>query len=326
MHFMLPHRLYIGTIGEGIFRSLDGGETFARACDGMFVECHVRSLVLHPEDPRTMYAGTEQGLFISRDGADTWSRVESPLNGLQIWSILIHPDKPNLILAGTCPSRIFRSEDGGRTWSEPRAKIRLDCPRIMHTRVTTLLADPQDPDTIWAGVEIDGLFRSRDAGRSFEPVGEGLSSQDIHALAIIGNGKARRMLAATNNDLNASDDGGATWKPLGVGKTLPWSYCRSLKQPVGSPEVVLLGIGNAPPGFAGAIARSTDAGRSWQVVTPRLTNSTVWTFATHSANTDLIYAASVSGEVLRSWDRGVTWEKLRREFGEIRSLAWTILH
>jgi hypothetical protein len=35
---MIPHRLHIGTIGEGVFRSLDGGETFRRACEGMFVD------------------------------------------------------------------------------------------------------------------------------------------------------------------------------------------------------------------------------------------------------------------------------------------------
>ena len=47
-----------------------------------------------------------------------------------------------MILAGTCPSRLCRSEDGGRTWTELAADIVQACPRIMHTRVTTLAADP----------------------------------------------------------------------------------------------------------------------------------------------------------------------------------------
>ena len=45
------HRLYVGTIGEGLWRSRDGGETFVRAMDGMFVECHVRALAEHPREP-----------------------------------------------------------------------------------------------------------------------------------------------------------------------------------------------------------------------------------------------------------------------------------
>src|SRR5499427_9148794 len=110
-----PHRLYVGTIGEGLFRSTDGGLTFVRACDGMFVECHVRALAVHPRDPRTLYLGSEQGLFRSTDGADNWKRVESPLNGLQIWSLLMLPHAPEMLFAGTCPSRLFRSVDEGRT-------------------------------------------------------------------------------------------------------------------------------------------------------------------------------------------------------------------
>src|SRR5262249_52005065 len=152
------HRLYVGTIGEGLWRSVDGGDTFVRAMDGMFVECHVRALVVHPRDPRILYLGCEQGLFRSSDGAGNWSRVESPLNGLQIWSLVLLLHNPDVILAGTCPSRLFRSADGGRTWTEPAVRMRQDCPRIMHTRVTTLVADPAEADTVWAGVEIDGLY------------------------------------------------------------------------------------------------------------------------------------------------------------------------
>src|SRR5262249_14602235 len=118
-----PHRLYVGTIGEGLFRSIDGGQSFVRACDGMFVECHVRALAVHPHDPRVLYLGGEEGLFRSGDGADNWARVESPLSGLQIWSILLMPHDPNVVLVGTCPSRLFRSADGGRTWTEPAVSM-----------------------------------------------------------------------------------------------------------------------------------------------------------------------------------------------------------
>src|SRR5262249_26290547 len=128
---MPAHRLYVGTIGEGLFRSTDGGETFRRACDGMFVECHVRALAVHPADPRRLYLGSEEGLFLSTDGTDNWQRVESPVNGCQVWSILLLPSDPEVLLVGTCPARLFRSADGGRTWTEPAAAMERHCPRIM---------------------------------------------------------------------------------------------------------------------------------------------------------------------------------------------------
>jgi photosystem II stability/assembly factor-like uncharacterized protein len=320
-----PHRLYVGTIGEGLWRSTDGGETFSRTCDGMFVECHVRALAVHSNNPRILYLGSEQGLFQSTDGADHWSRVESPVNGLQVWSILVLPRNPDVIVVGTCPPRLFRSGDGGKTWSEPDVRFVQECPRIIYNRVTTLAADPTEPSTVWAGVEIDGLHVSRDAGLTWETLSNGLSSRDIHGLAIVaGNGQAPRHLASTNNDLNLSTDAGLSWKPLQVGKMLPWSYCRGLALKCGQPEVVLMGNGDGPPGTVGVVARSTDGGQTWQpAVMPGRANSTIWNFAVSSADPELIYASSVSGEVYRSTDGGASWSKLNREFGEIRALAWT---
>jgi len=322
---MRQHRIFVGTVGEGIFRSLDHGETFRRAAEGMFVECHVRALVVHPHDPKVLYLGSEKGVFVSTDAAEKWVRMDAPLDGLQVWSIWVGQQRPELLVVGTCPSRIFRSADGGQTWSEAQTQMLRDCPRIMHTRVTSLLGDPDNPDRLWAGVEIDGLHQSDDGGKCWRPVGTGMSSRDIHALALVpaANGRGRCMLAATNNDLNRSTDDGQTWQPMEIGKSLPWSYCRALAQRCGQPHDVFLGQGDAPPGCVGAVARSRDGGSTWELADmPGRANSTMWNFALHPADPALVYAASVSGQLYRSVDGGACWTKLPREFGEVRALAW----
>jgi photosystem II stability/assembly factor-like uncharacterized protein len=195
----------------------------------------------------------------------------------------------------------------------------------MRTRVTTLVADPAEPETVWAGVEIDGLYRSRDEGRTWQKVGRGLSSQDIHGLVLIpASGRSERMLASTNNDMNLSTDGGESWQPLRVGQGLPWSYCRGLGQVCGRPEWVLLGMGDRPPGCEGAVVRSITGGQTWSLTEmPGRANSTIWNFAVHPAHPEMIYASSISGQVYRALDRGESWTKLAREFGEIRALAWS---
>ncbi|MCS7047607.1 MAG: hypothetical protein NZO58_14715 [Gemmataceae bacterium] len=322
---MIDHRVFVGCIGEGIFRSLDGGQTFARAAEGMFVECYVRALAVHPFDHRLLYAGTEAGLFRSSNGGDDWQQVDSPINGQEVWSILIPPAQPEMILVGTRPSRIWRSDDAGRNWRPGIAAIRQECPRILYTRVTTLKADPDDPQTFWAGIEIDGIQRSTDGGATWQPYsGQGLVSHDIHDLAIWrGNGR-KVLLAATNADLHRSDDDGRSWQPLRMTQWLPWSYCRALALPLRPSDGVLLGVGNGPPGSEGLVAVGSGDGRSWRsAVFPGLANSTIWNFAVHPADPALIYASSVSGEVYRSSDGGHSWSKLAREFGEIRALAWT---
>jgi photosystem II stability/assembly factor-like uncharacterized protein len=318
----ISHRLYVGTIGEGLWRSLDGGDTFLRTCDGMFVECHVRALAMHPRTPRVLYLGSEQGLFRSEDGADSWQRVDSPLDGLQIWSILLLPLLPEVILVGTCPARVFRSGDAGHTWREAEVRMRQDCPRIMSTRVTALCGHHADARTVWAGVEIDGVYRSADGGQSWQAVGTGLSSQDIHALTYVPD--SGRLLASTNNDVNVSLDAGDSWRPLQLRQSLPLPYFRGLAQNPARPEIVLLGNGDAPPGTTGLVAQSLDGGVSWQVPQmPGRANSTMWNFTVNAADPTLVYASSVSGQIYRSVDSGASWQKLSREFGEIRALAWT---
>jgi photosystem II stability/assembly factor-like uncharacterized protein len=322
---MIAHRLYVGTIGEGLFRSLDHGETFRRACDGLFVECDVRALVVHPHRPEVMYMGTEVGLFVSRDGAGSWEKLSAPLDGLEVWSINLTPARPDRLVVGTRPAAVLLSEDAGRTWREAATTMRRDCPRLVYTRVTTLAADPDNPDRLWAGVEIDGIHHSTDGGRTWSPIDEGLTSRDIHTLAVLPDSSGRkRVLATTNNDLNISDDGGRSWRPGQIGKVLPWPYTRALVQRCDAPEVLFLGGGDAPPGCEGALAVSHDAGSTWMpAALPGRANSTMWTFGVHPADARLIYAASVSGQLYRSTDGGETWDKLRREFGEIRALAWT---
>lgn len=324
------HRLYVGTVGEGVFRSLDGGETFRRAALGMFVECSVRALAADPADPSLLYLGNEIGLYVSRNGADHWERLDLGVEGLPVWSLWLDGRRPGRILVGTSPARIFRSEDGGKTWEEALTRTLQGCSRIIHTRLTNFVADPDDPDLLYAGVEIDGVHRSTDGGKTWEPVGTGLISQDVHDLAIVrGSGSQATMLAATNKDLHVSANAGATWKPLQIGKSLPWSYCRALAQKPGQPGVVFLGNGDAPPGEIGTVGRSLDGGETWQARPmdrnhpEGRTNSTVWNFAIHPANPSMIYASSVSGQVYRSVDDGESWQKLRREFGEIRALVWT---
>ena len=248
--------------------------------------------------------------------------MDSPLDGLQIWSILLLPAAPEVILVGTCPARVFRSGDGGRTWREADVRMRPDCPRIIATRVTALCGHPDDAQTVWAGVEIDGVYRSRDGGQSWQSVGTGLSSQDIHALAVVPS--SGRLLASTNNDVNVSLDDGATWRPLQLRQSLPLPYFRGLAQRSGQPDVLLLGNGDGPPGTTGLVARSLDGGAVWlPAQMPGRANSTLWNFAGNPADPDLIYASSVSGQVYRSTDGGASWQKLDREFGEIRALAWT---
>lgn len=321
--------VYAGTVGQGVWRSEDGGETFKRSCAGMFMEAEVRALVRHPRDAQVLYAGTDAGLYRTDDGGEHWQQIPTPFgaangwpSGTLVWSVLVHPQEPDTLFVGTCPSAVYRSRDAGVSWEKLDVPLMAECGPIVYSRVTTLIADPDDTHTIWAGIEIDGVRRSRDGGDTWETLDTGLSSRDVHALAIV-PGAPRRLLAATNNDLNVSTDEGQSWEPQQVKEKFPWGYCRAIAAKADDPHTLFLGNGNGPPGTAGSLQISRDGGASWQnaSLAPE-PNSTIWAFATNPADANLIFAASVNGTLYRSDDGGRSWHQCHHEFGEVRALAW----
>ena len=318
--------IYVGTVGEGVWRSRYGGDTFSRIANGMFVEADVRALAVHPRDANTIYAGTNAGIYRTSDAGDHWERLPAPFDvgegwpgGVIVWSLLVDPFEPATIFAGLCPGAIWRSRDAGETWQELSTGIARECGGIKFSRVTCLVADYMHLGVVYAGVEIDGLFSTYDGGETWRRLGKGLSSQDIHGIAVV-QGVVESLVLTTNNDVNSSSDGGLTWQPLGVGEQFQWRYCRGIIQ---ATDRLIIGNGDGPPGTDGAIQLMRPGwkpiGRALMEEPP---NSTIWTFAGNSRTGELA-AATVLGYIYGSTNDGESWSKLLREFGEIRSLAIT---
>ena len=322
----------IGTVGSGVWYSSNAGANWRRSRMNLPFEAEpgeiqIRALAVSPRDPGQLYAGSEVGIYRSDDRGASFERVESPMEGRQIWSIALHPDRTGVILAGTKPPGVFRSEDGGKTWEPLPAHIAGEC-FAGPPKVTSVQFDPRDPDTIWVGVEVDGVYRSTDAGKSFEhlpALGADPVNQDIHGLAI-GRGEQTRIHATTPNGIWTSTDEGQTWELYGFPhffESSVISYCRGLAIKPDDPDVIFVGNGDFVPGKIGAIQRTRDGGAKWEPVDlPETPNSTVYSLATHPADPDVIVANSLFGCIYTSTDGGEGWTKLDREFGEIRAIAW----
>ncbi|MEC8909794.1 MAG: hypothetical protein VYC44_02275, partial [Chloroflexota bacterium] len=133
--------VYVGLGGEGdyigeggIVRRADGEEDWTDISKGLPDNPQVRALAIRPDDPKIVFAGTDKGVFRSKDRGETWEALNDAEAGREVWSLAIHPDNPDVILAGYDPCSISRSQDGGDTWNM------MDTSAVVYPHITTYMA------------------------------------------------------------------------------------------------------------------------------------------------------------------------------------------
>ncbi len=210
---------------RGVFRSQDGGKTWTRT---LFKDADTGAvdLAYRPGDPGTVYAALWQtrrppwniyapsngpggGLYKSRDGGRTWSRIGQ--TGLPAATgrigLAVTPAAPDRLyaLVDAKDGGLFRSDDAGETWS----KIDGD-PRIWQRGwyFGGLAVNPRNPDEIWVCDTI--VLHSTDGGRSFLPQKGDPTGDDFHALWIDPVDPDRRILGSDQGAL-VTLNGGDSW-------------------------------------------------------------------------------------------------------------------
>lgn len=205
-----------------------------------------------------------------------WDRIDAaPLRG-RLWEAVARtPQGAVLAAAGNA---LFRSSDGGRTWSEISGP-----PQIAHFAVSG--------DEILA-TDLETIYRSTDDGRSWTTLGPGPAGTLTVATARLGE---MGIVAATSSQgLRFSPDDGATWQ---AGDVAVGFFNEAVAVPGGVVAASRVG--------AGGLLRTID-GTSWEDVAPPLGGSPAFVDALVSGDGGTVYAAHLN-LLLRSADGGVTW-------------------
>ncbi len=326
--------ILVGTAGQGILRSSDDGRTWHRLGlkEAIEFDGTVRAMAVDRNDPRRILVGADAGLCVSEDAGAHFTRIDSPLNGLTVWSLAIDPSDSHILYAGTgAPSRcrLFKSVDAGANWKEIVPVFAEFCEGVNRPRLLTIAVDPGDSKDVWFGVEEGGAFRSRDQGATWERIdgpGRTIRIADIHAISIQrAPDGAKTILLLTVNAVYRSTDDGLSWSALLSREVFDGQYYTRTVQPLADkPSELLLAVGDGTPGTRSMLYRSADGGVSWAATRmASAPNSTFWTVGVHAADPSLLFAGTKYGQLHRSIDRGLHWTKEWREFSEITSVVWT---
>lgn len=218
--------VYVGTYGNGLFKSKDAGESWKRVGEEV-LDGYVRSILLSPSDSETVYVGTEPAnLYKTKDGGKTWSDLDiRKLPGSTEWYLpyspragavrvlSIHESEPEVIYGGVEQGGLIKSEDGGNSWSIEDEKI--------HPDVHGMTIDPDDSSHILVATG-GGVFLTDDDGESWKRVIEDYTRDVIFRrnkadFAFSGPAKA----IGRSGRIELSKDGGRTWDEESEGLSTP---------------------------------------------------------------------------------------------------------
>jgi photosystem II stability/assembly factor-like uncharacterized protein len=189
----------------GLFHSTDTGQNW-KALIFPNPPPTVSALAFSPnfEKDETVFAGTmEDGVFISQNGGERWVAWNFGLLDLNVMSLAISPafQEDETIFTGT-ETGIFRSTNGGRAWREVDLPFGYEA--VLSLAISTGFATD---GTLYAGTEGQGLWVTRDAGETWQRLGESQIEDPVNSVQISG----RDVFAFTSTAVWHSTDGGETW-------------------------------------------------------------------------------------------------------------------
>jgi photosystem II stability/assembly factor-like uncharacterized protein len=233
-----PQTLLVATRASGIYRSVDGGESWQAARPNLTLQGAVTWIGFDPSRHMQALALVNGRPYLSRDGGRTWRQAG---NGLPVGADLTTADFPvwGHVVFAAGGNGLYRSPDGGNTW-QPLTNG-LSTART----ITFIVSSPIVPGRMLLGVsynEIHGgrVFRSDNAGASWQEIDHGLSPDRLPWAAVWSSTSPNTAWVASGN-VYRTDDGGRIWHPDGLGLPAPPSI--QALAPLGTTGLVAVAAG-----------------------------------------------------------------------------------
>ncbi len=324
-----PNEYYMGTTGGGVFKTLDGGQSWAPITDKYFGGT-IGAVAVSTSAPDVVYAGGGEyalrgnvshgeGVWKSTDAGKTWTSLGLKLTR-QISRVVINPTNPDIVFVAAqgnvwapTPDRgVYRSTDGGRNWR--KVLFRNDS-----TGASDLVMEPGNPNVLYAafwqagrtpwmlnsGGTGSGVFKSTDGGDTWTDLSHnpGMPSGIFGNIGLtVSAANPRRAFAiieADSGGVYRSDDAGSTWTRTNADRALrqrAWYYSKIHADPKDTNIVYVNNVN---------FSKSTDGGKTFKPVRgiPHGDSHDFWIAPENNQR----MIESDDGGATVSTDGGVTW-------------------
>ncbi len=281
IHPTQTNKLWAGAVGGGIWASTDGGIAWTPSADHL-ASLSVSSMAMAPSDPNVLFAGTGEsflsgdgifgmGMYKSVDGGVTWN----PLASTQSWTnndvfgVAVSPNNPNNLLVAKFYEGIFRSTNGGASWSSVYWAQGGMCVAYDPSGGGRCVASVADWNAA-AGEWFHRALYSSNGGQSWS-VAAGLDYKSgfFSRIALAYSRSSPSIVYATSaldKKIFKSTDGGHTYAPVTAGTIdTDWFRCPLWVDPT-NPSILMSGMGH--------VMRSTDGGVTFTQISNGYINTT----------------------------------------------------
>lgn len=339
-----PWEYYFGTTGGGVFRTNDGGMTWAPVTDRYFGGT-IGAIAVSESNPDIVYVGTGEtpirgnvshgdGVFKTTDAGRTWTYV-GLAEAQQIGRVRIHPKNPDIVYVAAlghvfgpnAERGVYKSANGGKSWR--RVLFVSDS-----AGAVDLAMDPRDPQTLYAsfwhayrtpwklvsGGTGSGLYKSTDGGEHWTNISRkpGLPTGTLGKIGVtVSAANPKRLWALIEADSGGvfrSDNAGETWTRTNSERNLrqrAWYYTRIYADTKDTNTVYALNTG---------MYRSTNGGRTFRPIqVPHGDNHDLWI----SANDNNRMINGNDGGANVSFNAGRTWTEQDQATGQFYHVTTT---
>ena len=305
--------IYVGAEASGLYRKEAGESRWENLTRGMAPSAQARTIAIHPQNPKIVFAGTQRGVYRSKDQGDNWERMNLT-EGRVVWSIKFHPNDPNVMFLGTEGSEVFKSEDAGENWTYQSTISNPDSVQMAFaTRILGLAIESSNPNHMFAALEVGGAARSSDAGKSWQLTNNNFAGDvdlmDLHGVAV-GSADSSSVFISNRVGVWRTRDRGDNWENLQFERFSGIKYSRGIQASPNDPNTLYACVGMDFGSAEGGVLRTTDQGDTWERFDKGVSaQSTTFGVAINNQNPEQVYFCTRRGGVFGTHDAGASWSE-----------------
>ncbi len=275
-------------------------------------------LQLHPKNPDIIYVATNDYIYKTRDGGQTWTNLSKGMSHSRVISMAVDPVYPATVYAGTKGDAVFKSHDGGQRWVSMRTG--LDDATITSV-VNQFIFDPADNTHIFLATTM-GVFETKDGGEHWTKKMEGMKEVLMVVTLAMDPTRPAILYAGTSGGVYKSVDQAGHWEKVNNGLVPPDLVKTSRALNVSTVVVDPFSPDTVYAATLNGLYKSTDGAASWKRIGESLADQMIISMILDRTRKDVLYLVGRDG-VHRSEDGGVTWKTVNTGFRttNVRTIA-----